>query len=174
MTDRPQRTGDETPTLFTLAQIQHLMRVEFSRAQRYGYPVVCLILSIDQLGLARDRFGYEAKEAILQAVIELLHERTRTSDFLGRLPDDRLMIIVPHSGLEGIEIMATRLVERAAELELQEAPGQSFTFSIGGSWLTAGETLFFDQLMRTAEECLQEAISSGGGRYIARSPMEQA
>ncbi len=173
MTDRAQSPDDETPTLFTLAQIQHLMRVEFSRAQRYGYPVVCLILAIDQLGLVRDRFGYEAKEAVLQRVIELLHERTRTSDFLGRLPDDRLMIIVPHSPLEGIEIMATRLVERAEELAIQEAPGQDFTFSIGG-WLTAGETLFFDELMRTAEECLQEATSSGGGRYIARSPMEQA
>lgn len=174
MTDRPQRSEDETPTLFTLAQIQHLMRVEFSRAQRYGYPVVCLILAVDQLGATRDSFGYEAKEAVLQAVVELLHERTRTSDFLGRLPDDRLMIIVPHSSLEGIEIMATRLVERAGELEISEAPGQAFTFSIGGSWLTAGETLFFDELMRTAEECLQEAISSGGGKYIARSPLERA
>ncbi len=170
MTDSHKATRGHTPELFTLAQIQHLMRVEFSRAQRYGYPIVCLIVAVDQLGQVRDQFGYEAKEAVLNRMISLLHEKTRTSDFLGRLPDDRLMIIVPHSTPENIEIMASRLVARSAELSIPEVQGEALTFSIGGSWTVAGETLFFDDLMQTAERCAAEAAIAGGGKYIARAP----
>ena len=55
-------------SLFSVAQIQHVLRIEFGRAQRYRYPLVCLVLSIDQLGALRDRHGYDAKEALFEAI----------------------------------------------------------------------------------------------------------
>ncbi|HIG10438.1 MAG: GGDEF domain-containing protein [bacterium] len=173
MTESKQTANGPLHELFSLAQIQHLMRVEFSRALRYDYPLVCLFVAVDQLDSVRDRFGFEARETVLGAVVDLLHERTRTSDFLGRLPDDRLMIVVPHSTPEQIEIMAVRLVERATELSLPEIEGEHLSFSIGGSWLTAGETMFHDDLIKTAERCAQEASAAGGGKYIARAPEGQ-
>ena len=42
--------SDAERSLFSLAQIQHLMRVEFNRAGRYSYPIVCMIIAIDRLG----------------------------------------------------------------------------------------------------------------------------
>ena len=77
-------------SLFSLTQIQHLMRVEFNRAQRYDYPIVCLMISVDRLGHLRDLYGYEAKEEIIDEVVALLKAQTRSSDFLGRMADDRL------------------------------------------------------------------------------------
>jgi len=169
MSDR-ERGGGARPDVLSLAQIQHLMRVEFSRAQRYGYPIVCLVVSIDQLGDVRDRFGYDAKEEVLEAVIDLLHEQTRGSDFLGRLPDDRFMIVVPHSEPESIRIMAERLVERLRELVVPPLGDERLTFSIGGSWMVQGETLFFDDLRGTAERCQAEAGMAGGDQVLFRAP----
>ena len=80
--------------LFSLAQIQHLMRVEFNRAQRYDYPIVCMMIAIDRLGHLRDIYGYESKEEIVDAVVGLLKSSTRGSDFLGRMADDRLLAVV--------------------------------------------------------------------------------
>ena len=65
-------------SLFSLAQIQHLMRVEFNRAQRYDYPIVCMMIAIDRLGHLRDLYGYDAKEEIVEGVVGLLKSSTRS------------------------------------------------------------------------------------------------
>ena len=170
MTDPSQPNDGAVPEIYSLAQIQHLVRVEFSRAQRYSYPIVCLVIAVDRLGTIRDQYGYEPKEAVLEAIIGLLHVETRGSDFLGRLPDDRLIVVVPHSPPDKVEILARRLVERARGVRLPEIGNEPLSLSIGGSWMTCGETLFFDQLTQTAERCLDEATSAGGDRYLARAP----
>ena len=43
-------SSDQSPRLFSLAQIQHVLKVEFSRARRYRYPLTLLCLEIDNLG----------------------------------------------------------------------------------------------------------------------------
>ncbi len=161
---------DSGSGILSLAQIQHLMRVEFSRAQRYGYPIVCLVAAVDGLGLLRDEFGYEAKETVLDELVGLLQDGTRGSDFIGRLPDDRFLIVVPHSRPEEVEVLAHRLVEGMRQLELSELGGRQITLSIGGSGMSEGETLFFDDLLRTAQECQTVASVDGGDRYLYRTP----
>lgn len=160
----------DAPEVLSLAQIQHLMRVEFSRAQRYAYPIVCLVVAVDGLGALRDELGYDVKETVLDELIGLLHAGTRGSDFLGRLPDDRFLIVVPHSEPEQVEVLAQRLVAEARELSLAALAGRGLTLSIGGSGMSKGETLFFDDLLRTAQRCQSEASGAVGDRYLFRTP----
>ncbi|MCC6409848.1 MAG: GGDEF domain-containing protein [Planctomycetes bacterium] len=162
---------DSEPNLFSLSQIMHLMRVEFSRAQRYRYPVACLIVSVDRLNQLRDLYGYDAKEAILSEVIELLRTTTRSCDFLGRLSDDRFLAVVPHTPAEGARVLAERLLAATRQLEFQaEGRELKVTCSIGSSHNEGGATLFFDAMLSAAEGALAEAQSGGGDRYVARDP----
>lgn len=161
---------NSVPEVLSLAQIQHLMRVEFSRAQRYGYPIVCLVVAVDQLGAVRDELGYEVKENVVDRIIELLHSQTRGSDFIGRLPDDRFMLVVPHSEPDMVEVMARRLVVGARGLELAELNDERLTLSIGGSWMRSGETLFFDDLLQTAQACLARVAGDGGDDLMMQGP----
>lgn len=176
MTDR---SADKS--LFSLAQIQHLMRVEFSRAQRYGYPISCLMIAVDRLGHLRDMYGYEAKEEIIDALVGLLKHATRNSDFLGRMADDRLLAVVPHTGPTGIRCLATRLVEQVHQLEF-DSDGRRIpiTVAIGGSHDGSDEggeaaderTMFFDALLQASEEALDEAVAAGGDRVVFLTPAE--
>ena len=106
MSDSTSTGMDSGAGVFSLTQIRHLMRVEFGRAQRYGYPVSCLVLSCDRLDHLRDLYGYEFREAVLDEVVQLLHGTFRACDYLGRLMDDRLMTILPHTTREGAEASA--------------------------------------------------------------------
>lgn len=157
--------------VYSLAQIQHLARVEFARARRYGYSLVAFELAVDRLGHLRDVFGYELKEDVLGRVIELVLRATRGSDLLGRLPDDRLLLLVPHVTPQGGDVLAARLIEGARRLSFAHA-GRTLevTLSIGGSWTTAGELLFFDALLETAGEARAAAAEAGGDRYVGRAP----
>lgn len=170
MSDRIQPTERH---LFSLAQIQHLMRVEFDRAQRYGYPVSCMFLAVDRLGHLRDLYGYDAKEEILASVIELLKRETRASDFLGRTADDRLVVVVPHTGREGMPALLDRLIAGVARLEFNsEGRSIPITVSIGVSVDDKGEALFFDAMFQAAGEALADAIERGGGRAVLRNSTE--
>lgn len=155
-------------TVFSVAQIQHVLRVEFGRAARYRYPLSCLSIAIDQLGALRDSQGYEAKEAALEAVVALLAESTRSSDFLGRFADDRLLAVLPHTTPEGARLLASRLL--TSTHEATSAPGRDrLTLSIGGATIGDGTALFHDQLLAASETALSEATANGGDRYVARA-----
>jgi diguanylate cyclase (GGDEF)-like protein len=163
--------NDSDRSLFSLAQIQHLMRVEFNRAQRYSYPIICMMIGVDRLGHLRDLYGYEAKEEILAAVVGLLKSETRSSDFLGRMADDRLLAVVPHTSPEGAEVLAGRLLDGVQAIDFaSDGRTIQISLSIGASFNEGSSTLFFDALLQSAEDGLNEAAGAGGNRFVARAP----
>ena len=165
-------TSNEPETgVFSLTQIRHLMRVEFGRAQRYGYPVACLVLACDGLAQLRDRHGYEFRETVLGEVVRLLHQSSRACDYLGRLMDDRLMAILPHTTKEGGERAAERMLEAARSLALRsQGERVPVTLSVGVSHFHDDNTMFFDSLVEAAEDAMREALAAGGDRYFHRDP----
>jgi two-component system, cell cycle response regulator len=181
MTEPPARRADENAprterleprTLFSVAQIQHVLRIEFGRAQRHRYPLVCLLISIDQLGPLRDRHGYEAKEGIFETVVGLLSDVTRSSDFLGRMADDRIMAVIPHTTKDGATRLAERLTAKARAMQLEPPlPRETITLSCGSSTSERGEVLYYDALLAAAESALGEAQAQGGDRHIERDAL---
>jgi two-component system, cell cycle response regulator len=168
---RSAQFHDADPGLFSLSQIMHLMRIEFGRAQRYGYPLSVLVIAVDRLGHLRDLYGYESKEAVLDEVGRLLQTETRTCDFLGRLADDRLLAVVPHTPGEGTRVLAERLLKGVRAIGFEsEAKKIAITISIGTATMDDAKTLFFDQLVAAAEAALEEASAAGGDRWTRRDP----
>ncbi len=172
MPEYESSTAHDSPSaVFSLTQIRHLMRVEFNRAQRYSYPLSCVIVACDRLDHLRDKHGFEIKETVLEDVIGLLQGATRNCDYLGRLMDDRLMAILPHTGREGGEATARRILRSARELKFQ-AGGETLdvSLSVGLSHYENENTMFFDSLVEAAESALAEAFEGGGDRFAYRDP----
>lgn len=168
MSESPFFKSDRS--LFSLAQIQHLMRIEFRRAQRYRYPIVCMVVAVDRLGHLRDLYGYEAKEEILERVIQLLKSQTRTSDFLGRMADDRLLAVVPHTDAAGGQAMAERMLGGIQGLDFA-SDGRTIRVgvSIGISHAGGEGTLFYESMLQSAADALEEAAAAGGSRFLVKA-----
>jgi diguanylate cyclase (GGDEF)-like protein len=164
----PERSRGPGTGLFSVAQIQHILRIEFGRAQRYGFPIACLVVAIDRLEPLRDAHGYEAKEEAVAAVVALLREATRASDFLGRTADDRLVGVVPHTGSAGARTLAARLLESARESRLERAQAAPITLSIGIAAADGRTSMFHDALLAAAEDALAQAVAAGGDRSVER------
>lgn len=168
---RPDAAAGSGKFLYSFAQIQHLARIEFGRAQRYAYPLVAMEIAIDRLGHLRDVLGFEAKQAVVDAATEVIARQTRASDLLGRLPDDRLLLLVPHVAPHRAEILARRLLDAARSEPIHHADRTlEMTLSIGGSWFAEDETMFADAVLEAAGAALAEAIAAGGDRYVGRAP----
>lgn len=163
-----QPAAAERRTLYSVAQIQHILRTEFSRAQRYHYPLACLVFSVDPLGEIRDRLGYDAKEQVLDAIVALVTRTTRASDFLGRTADDRLLAVVPHTDAAGAATLSTRLVEGARELEpLRGQAAPRIALSLGWAATDGTPVAYHDELLAAAEAAHAEAVGRGGDRWLA-------
>ncbi|MBL8858280.1 MAG: diguanylate cyclase [Planctomycetes bacterium] len=164
-------THAESRELYSVAQIQHVMRVEFGRAQRYRYPLVCAMVSIDTLGAVRDAHGYDAKEAVFHAVVKLLENATRGSDFIGRTADDRLLAVLPHTDGKGLRLMSERLLKEARALKLEgELRRTQVTLSIGAVSNEHEGLVYHDAMYSATENALSDAIAAGGGRLVEGRP----
>ena len=159
------------PELFSLVQIQHLMRVEFGRAQRYEYPMGCLMIQVDRLPQLRDLHGFEGKEAVINVVVEEIGKQTRGSDLLGSMPDDRLLLVLPHVPSANAVVVGQRLLESVRERSVPVGEAElRVTLSLGAGWSDGGETMFFDALLECADGALKAAIEEGGDRMELRIP----
>jgi diguanylate cyclase (GGDEF)-like protein len=169
-TSAPPRERDQR-SLYSLAQIQHLLRVEFDRGRRYRYPVTCMLIAVDRLGHLRDVHGYETKERIVAAVVAMLMDNMRSSDFLGRTSDDGLMAIIPHTPPDGLQFLAQRLVSEAGLLTV-DAGGKrvAVSISVGMAHNQQGDPMYSDALLRGAEGALRAALERGGSCWVERPP----
>lgn len=159
--------GSEASALFSLSQIRHLMRVEFARAQRYRYPLAVLVLAIDRLRALRDAHGFDAAADLQGRLVGLLESGARVCDYLGRLVDERLVLVLPHTDRAGLERAAERYLEGARSQPLS-LPGLQlpWSLSIGAALFAGDQTLFFDALVERAERACLAAGRAGGDRLV--------
>jgi diguanylate cyclase (GGDEF)-like protein len=156
--------------ILTYPQIQNLLRIEFSRARRYDYPLACLAASVDRLERLRDMYGASSGDEIRKQVLQVVQKQTRTSDAVG-LSGDRFVVILPHTDGEGAWNIAERLRGKVRELTFRGGERDiHVTLSVGISLVTDRETIFFDSILKGAEQALVVAGSAGGdGVEVARA-----
>ena len=163
MTDRDLESLSSEAGLFSYAQILHLLKIEFSRARRYDYPLTCALFQIDRLDYLKDLYGYQIRDRIEEKVVGLVHQLSRSSDFLGKI-GGRMILILPHTDAEGVRILMERVQEqlRDVSFEVDERPVQ-VTLSVGIATYEKRNSLFFDSIIKNAEATLGQVVSAGGG-----------
>jgi len=162
-------TGD--PGLFTYPQIVHLLTVEFARARRYGYPLSCILFRIDRLASIGDVQGWVARDFVRERVVAAIRRESRACDFVGRFPDDRFLVVLPHTDEVGARTLADRVARSVSSLDF--TVGERVlraTVSAGASCYRDRNTLFYDAVVYAAEQALLEAERSGGARVLVRDP----
>jgi len=143
------------------------MRGEFDRAQRYRFPIVCMMVGVDRIESLNDLYGFQSKRDILNSVGDLLKGVTRASDFLGCLVDDKLLAVFPHTSPEVANALTERLLKRARELRFEDGGRVlGITLSIGVSHNQHETALSFEGLVKVAEDGLEVADRAGGDRSI--------
>jgi diguanylate cyclase (GGDEF)-like protein len=148
-------------------QILQLMKNEFARARRYGYPVASVLLEVDRLGALADLHGGDLREEVGRALQALVGDKVRDGDHVGLLPERRLLLVLPHTTAEGARQVAERLREAVAALEVEAGSSRlGLTLSAGLAACDDKETLFFETLLNQAESALEEAVAAGGDRVV--------
>jgi diguanylate cyclase (GGDEF)-like protein len=160
--------GFVSNSLFSQAQILHLMRTEFARARRHGLPLACLLLQVDRMAQLVDLYGVDLRNSVREALNRLVRERTRGSDMIGMVNEDRYLLLLPHTDVDQCRTVAERLRTLFTDYEVSiDGRPLDLSLSIGIAATGDSQAMFFDTLVGQAEAALDFAIQHGGNRLAS-------
>lgn len=106
---------------------------EIKRAQRKNEHIGCLMLSIDAMPALRQTHGYAGADGVVLYAADLIHQALRDTDISTRIGDDSFAVIAPDTNVEGIQVLANRLLALFEETvcELNRATRLDISVSVG-------------------------------------------
>ena len=153
---------DPTTSFYTFAHFKEVVFVEVKRARRYGFPLALALVGFD----AFERDLNQALHTQLMGGLALAMRRSlRDTDYPVQYSADRVLLLMPHTDLAGSLIVARRICERVARATLtHEDTSIRPTISVGVAAGEPGRDYGFSDLVRQAQDGLNEAMSRGGNR----------
>lgn len=175
MTQTPQTRPDTSKGRFSLEQMRQMMLAEFERSVRHRYPVVCLVIAVDDFADLIQVYGEGRKGEIMRAGFNLLRKESQRWGLqgFGCWTKDRLLAVLPHTNKKAASELAQKIVEGARDLSFERDGHCHFvTFSIGVSRNLHEDTMSLEGLIRAAERGLRMASDAGGDRFVHWSEVE--
>lgn len=141
---------------------------DVARAQRMREPMALMMVDIDHFKDVNDQYGHPAGDRVLCSVVNVLRQRVRAQDLVGRYGGEEFMVLLPDTGLMGAEQLARELCKAVEEsrcpVDGVPGPGIAVTVSIGvfGGRLESGDS--WDMLIAAADRALYQAKNNGRNR----------
>jgi len=141
---------------------------DVARAVRMREPIALMMVDIDHFKDVNDQYGHPAGDQVLCNVVQVLRQRVRAQDLVGRYGGEEFMVVLPDTGLAGAEQLARELCKAVevsrCQVEGLEGQGISVTVSIGlfGGRLESGDS--WDMLIAAADRALYQAKENGRNR----------
>ncbi|HMJ00196.1 MAG TPA: sensor domain-containing diguanylate cyclase [Gaiellaceae bacterium] len=144
-------TTDDLTGLPNRRHFRSELEREISAARRYRSPLSLLLLDLDDFKAINDGHGHEAGDEALRAIALAIQQRLRAPDLAARIGGDEFGVLLPQTGREAAEALASDL-EHAVREAL--TPPLTTTASIGVSTLQAGGA---NDLLAEADRFLYQA-----------------
>jgi GGDEF domain-containing protein len=163
-------TATRAPSRLSIAQMLHVMRVEFHRARTQRYPLVCLMIAVEGLESLLAQHGHEGKARAVRASYDLLRKITSAHGYFGMalMSGDRVMAVFPNMPPTRAGEMGHLLCAASKTTEL-ELGGEKhlLALSLGAAHNLLAETnSSFEGIVERAGRALSIATENGGARYV--------
>jgi diguanylate cyclase (GGDEF)-like protein len=137
-----------------------LLEVQVSRAARSIQPLSFAMLDLDHFKLVNDRYGHPVGDRVLKSLANLLQQRLRKSDTIGRYGGEEFAIIFPDTDAETAKNILEEIL-RAFRSVKQFAGEEEFivTFSGGIATLVGNDNP--SAITRRADQALYQAKNLG-------------
>lgn len=167
---------DPLTGLYSRAYFVGALDQEIRRAARSGRPFSLLLIDLDGLKLANDRYGHDAGDRLLHAVAEVLHGDVRATDVAARYGGDEFVLLLPETDVDGAAVLADKVRVDIGRIAIANNGGVIRTSASIGlvAYPIDGRTAA--ELMRKADLAMYEAKRRGRDQIVrfARRPEPDA
>ncbi|HEX8834354.1 MAG TPA: GGDEF domain-containing protein, partial [Abditibacteriaceae bacterium] len=113
---RLQMQNDDLTKLLNRRFFFQAAHRECGRARRYNSELSCLMIEIDHFKRLTSMLGFECGDVMLRAVSGILRDYTRDSDIVARFDEEKFVIILPETDINGA-MMLREKIQRAVQEE---------------------------------------------------------
>lgn len=148
---------DALTGLYNRVQTDEVLDAEIRRQNRQAMPLAVILLDIDYFKPINDRYGHSKGDQTLIRFAQLLSERCRETDCLGRWGGEEFLLVCPDTTPEDARMLADQLLQSISECDF--ALEEPLTASIGVTSYRPGDTR--EMLIERADRALYEAKKAG-------------
>ena len=164
---------DSLTGLLNRRAIYKFARGELERARRVSEPISVIFLDIDKFKEVNDQHGHLRGDEALKLVAQIIKERSRAYDGIGRWAGDEFLVVLPGTTAENAKNAAKRIVEGIALIELINLDGDMFSLTASAGVATqlkvTGAVALLDDIIQAADEALYRAKEKGGNHVDTSS-----
>ncbi len=159
---------DPATGVWNRMQVIERLSGEWSRCERYGSPLTCLLIDVENLdGLRTNSSGVAVDEA-LKAVARRLKAVVRDHDIVGRYSGDCFVVVAVQSDLDGARSLIDRIQEMVASEPVSvDQRSVPLTIRIGGATNKSEGVEILEDLFSVAESALEDARSENVNAKVA-------
>jgi diguanylate cyclase (GGDEF)-like protein len=100
---------DPVTGVWNRMQVIERLTGEWSRSERWGNPIACLIIEIEGLDELKKHEGNSISDEVLKAVARRIKSTVRDHDIVGRYGESRFVSIAVHCACKGAVHLAERI-----------------------------------------------------------------
>ncbi len=162
---RASAARDGLTGLLNHAATKERLAVEIARAERENRAFCFAMIDVDHFKAINDARGHPAGDRVLKSLADLLRQRLRKTDAIGRLGGDELGVILLDAHAEDALRRLDDLRRAFSDVrQLSEGRELTATFSAGVAEYRVGEGV--DELCVAADQALYRAKQAGRERVV--------
>ena len=161
-----QATHDVLTNAFTRRSGEETLDLYFRISARTNTQLAVIFLDIDNFKSINDGYGHEAGDQALRTVAQAMRTILRRSDVLVRWGGEEFLVMMPNTGMAGLDVV----LRRWRQLGLGLRPdGQPITASVGIAERVTDGLTDWTQLVERADQRMYQGKRSGKNCFIGPS-----
>ena len=149
---------DPVTGVWNRMQVFERLTAEWSRCERYGAPVCCLLIDVEGLAPVRAEDGALLADEVLKTLARRLKTVCRDHDIVGRFAGDRFVVVAVQSDADGARHLSDRILEAiTSEPVTVDQRVIPIKIRIGGATNRSQGVEILEDLFSVAESALLDA-----------------
>ncbi|MBI3650383.1 MAG: diguanylate cyclase [Acidobacteria bacterium] len=164
-------TRDGLTRLLNRRELNHRLRLEAERFQRYQRPVSFLLFDVDHFKVINDQYGHQTGDEVLRWIARQVRNNIRSVDIAARYGGEEIAVILPEvTSQEALQLAERlRINISARAFTAAHAEGKpvkiSVTISIGLTEFSLQKNSA-DAVIQAADRALYQAKHEGRNRVV--------
>ena len=158
---------DDLTGLMNRREANRRLSHAWALAERYGHPLSCAMVDVDDFKRLNDTHGHVMGDAVLKIVATALQNLLRTTDGVCRYGGDEFLLFFPHQDVDQASATVDRVRKFVADARKPVA-NRPVTLSIGVAQREEGMLTFHDLIDR-ADQALYHAKRTGKNQIARRT-----
>ena len=154
---------DSLTQLLNHGYIQSLARQMFSHAKRVKTPCSFVMIDLDHFKMVNDRFGHGCGDRVIVALTQMLQQRLRQSDGIGRYGGEEFLVLMPDTDLQTAHSLISKLLHQFSQLKFFER-NIEFHASFSAGISCASDWNSVQVCLERADQALYQAKKAGRNR----------